>query len=68
MSEEPINRKEDVEQDVRDTADDVEEGFDESGDKMNAGAKAMGNKIKDPNTDLGTEHNEEKFKEEVKDI
>ena len=53
---------------MRDTADDVEEGFDESGDKMNAGAKAMGNKIKDPNTDLGTEHNEEKFKEEVKDI
>ncbi len=33
MSEEPINRKDDVEQDVRDTADHVEEGFDEAGDK-----------------------------------
>ena len=34
MSEEPINRKDDVEQDVRDTADDVAEGFDEAGDKI----------------------------------
>ncbi|HKU82610.1 MAG TPA: hypothetical protein VJP58_01090 [Candidatus Nitrosocosmicus sp.] len=41
MSEEPINRKDDVEQDVRDTADDVEEGFDEAGDKIKAGAKSM---------------------------
>ena len=44
MSEEPINRKDDVEQDVRDTADHVEEGFDEAGDKIKAGAKAIGNK------------------------
>ena len=38
MSEEPINRKDDVEQDVRDTADDVEGGFDEARDKIKAGA------------------------------
>lgn len=68
MSEKPINRKDDVEQDVRDTADHVEEGFDEAGDKIKSGAKALGNKIKDPNTDLSTEYNEEKLKEEVKDI
>jgi hypothetical protein len=46
MSEEPINRKDDVEQDIRDTADHVEEGLDEAGDTIKAGAKAMGNKIK----------------------
>jgi len=46
MSEEPINRKDDVEQDIRDTADHVEEGLDETGDTIKAGAKAMGNKIK----------------------
>jgi len=34
MSEEPLNRKDDVEQDVRDTADDVEEHFNETGDKI----------------------------------
>ena len=68
MSEEPLNRKDDVEQDVKDTADHVEEGFDEAGDKIKAGAKAIGNKIKDPNTDLDTEYKEEKLKEEVKDI
>jgi len=33
MSEEPLNRKDDVEQDVRDTADDVED-FNETGDKI----------------------------------
>jgi hypothetical protein len=68
MSEEPINRKDDIEQDVRDTADNAEEGYDEAGHKIKAGAKAMGNKIKDPNSDLSTEFKEEKLKEEVKDI
>ena len=68
MSEEPINRKDDVEQDIRDTADHVEEGLDETGDTIKAGTKAMGNKIKDPNVDLGTEYREKKLKEEVKDI
>ena len=48
MSEEPINRKDDVEQDVGDTADHVE-GFDEAWDKIKVGSKAIGNKIKDPN-------------------
>lgn len=33
ISEEPLNRKDDVKQDVRNTADDVKEGFDETGDK-----------------------------------
>ena len=52
MSEKPISRKDDVEQDVRDTAEHVEEGFDEAGDKIKSGAKAIGDKIKDPNNDL----------------
>jgi len=65
MSEEPINRKDDVEQDIRDTADHVEEGLDETGDKIKAGTKAMGTKIKDPNIDLGIKYKEEKLKEEV---
>ncbi|WP_161486239.1 hypothetical protein [Candidatus Nitrosocosmicus hydrocola] len=34
MSEEPINRKDDVEQDVRDTADEVEEGNKEEGKSL----------------------------------
>ena len=34
-------------------------------DKIKAGAKAVGNKIKDPDRDLGTEYEKEKIKEKV---
>ena len=67
MSEEPLNREDDLQEDVRDTAEDTESGLDEAGDKIKSGAKAMGNKIKDPDKDMGTEYSQEKFKEEVKD-
>ena len=59
MSEEPLNRKDDLEQDVRDTADDTENSLGEAGDKIKAGAKAVANKIKDPDKDMGTEYDKE---------
>jgi hypothetical protein len=49
-----VNRKSDAERDLED-----------AGDKLKAGAKAVGNKIKDPDRDLGTEYDKEKFKEKV---
>ena len=36
-----------------------------AGDKIKAGAKAVANKIKDPDRDLGTEYDKEKVKEKV---
>lgn len=49
-----VNRKSETERDLEDV-----------GDKIKAGAKAVGNKIKDPDKDLGTEYDKEKFKEKV---
>jgi hypothetical protein len=49
-----VNRKSDAERDLED-----------AGDKLKAGAKAVGNKIRDPDRDLGTEHDKEKLKEKV---
>jgi len=68
MSEEPLNRKDDVQEDVGDTAENVEDSLDEAGDKIKAGAKAMANKIDDPGRDMSTEYNKEKLKEEAKDF
>ncbi len=67
MSDEPVNREQDVQEDMWDTADNTESGLDETGDKIKAGAKAMGNKVKDPDTDMNTEYDKEKLKEEAKD-
>jgi hypothetical protein len=49
-----VNRKSDAERDLEDV-----------GDKLKAGAKAVGNKIKDPDRDLGSEYDTEKFKEKA---
>lgn len=49
-----VNRKSETGRDLED-----------AGDKIKAGAKAVGNKIKDPDKDLGTEYDKEKFKEKV---
>jgi len=68
MSEEPLNRKDDVQEDVGDTTENVEDSLDEAGDKMKAGAKAMASKISDPDRDMGTEYDKEKLKEEAKDF
>ena len=66
MSEEPINRKYDVQGDGKDAAEVVADSLDESVDKIKAGAKAVANKIDDPDKDLGTEYNKEKIKEKGK--
>ena len=44
---------------------DTEKGLENAGDKIKAGAKAVANKIKDPDRDLGTEYDKEKVKEKV---
>ena len=49
-----VNRKSETERDLED-----------AGGKIKAGAKAVGNKIKYPDKDLGTEYDKEKFKEKV---
>ena len=43
----------------------VESDLEDAGDKIKAGAKAVANKIKDPDKDLGTEYDKEKLKEKV---
>lgn len=41
-------------------------GVEDAGDKIKAGAKAIGKKAEDPNRDLGTEYEKEKFKEKTR--
>ena len=47
-----VDRKSEAEKDLEDAAD-----------KVQAGAKAVANKIRDPNKDLNTEYQKEKIKE-----
>ena len=51
--------------DAKTTADEAEETLDEAGDKIKAGAKAVGNKLKDPDRDLDTEYDKEKINEDL---
>ena len=44
---------------------DTEQDLENAGDKIKAGTKAVANKIKDPNRDLGTEYETEKLKEKI---
>jgi hypothetical protein len=44
---------------------DAEWHVEDAGDKLKAGAKAVANKIKNPDRDLGTEYDKEKIKEEL---
>lgn len=53
MSEEPINRKDDVQEDVGDTAENVEDSLDKAWDKIKAGGKAVANKINDSDEGKG---------------
>ena len=66
MSEEPTNRKDYVQGDGRDAGEVVADSLDKGVDKIKAGAKAVANKIDDPDKDLGTEYNKEKLKEKAK--
>jgi len=49
-----VDRKSEAERDVED-----------AGDKIKAGARALGKKVEDPDRDLGTEYEKEKFKEKT---
>lgn len=43
-----------------------ERDLEDAGDKIKAGARALGKKAEDPDRDLGTEYEKEKFKEKTK--
>jgi hypothetical protein len=45
--------------------DDAGEELENAGDKVKAGAKAVGNKLADPDRDLETEYQKEKIKEKL---
>jgi hypothetical protein len=51
MSEEPINRKDDLQQDVGDAADNSEIILDETGENVKPGPRGIANKKKDTQTD-----------------
>ena len=60
MSEEPINKKDDLQQAVGDAADNSEIILDETGDKVKPGPRGMANKMKDPkSTSIDTELDKE---------
>lgn len=44
----------------------TERDLEDAGDKIKAGARALGKKAEDPDRDLGTEYEKEKFKEKTK--
>lgn len=56
---------EEIKEASEETATDIEEGAKDVKDKVKAGFKAMGKKISDPDRDLETEYNKEKFKEKT---
>lgn len=55
----------DVKDDVKDAGHEVKEGAGDAKDKLKAGAKAVFNKVKDPDKDIGTEYDKEKVKEKM---
>ena len=57
MSDEPINKKDDIQQAVGDAADNSEIILDETGDTMKPGPRGMANKMK--NTNIDTELDKE---------
>jgi hypothetical protein len=60
-----VGTHDDVEDDVEDAAHEVKEGAGDTKDKIKSGAKAVFNKVKDPDRDLGTEYEKEKVKEKI---
>jgi hypothetical protein len=51
MSEKPLNKKDDLHQDVGDVADNTEIIIEEIGDTVEPGPRGMANKKKDTNSD-----------------
>lgn len=56
---------ENKETDAEEVLDDAGENLEDAGDKVKAGAKAVANKIADPDKDLETEYNKEKIEEKM---
>jgi hypothetical protein len=56
MSEEPINKKDDLQQDVGDAADNSEIILDEIGDTVKPGPRGVANKMKNTNVDTELEN------------
>ena len=57
--------KDDVKDDVKEAGHEVKEGAEDVKDKLKAGTKAVFNKAKDPDRDIGTEYDKEKIKEKT---
>jgi hypothetical protein len=55
----------DVKDDLEDAGYEVREGAEDTKENLKAGAKAVFNKVKDPDRNLKTEHNKEKIKEKL---
>ena len=55
----------DAKDDVKEAGHEVKEGAGDAKDKVKAGAKAVFNKVKDPDKDLETEYQKEKVKEKL---
>lgn len=53
------------ETDTEEALEDAGEGLEDAGDKVKAGAKAVANKIADPDKDLDTEYQKEKIAEKM---
>ena len=56
---------EDAKTDTEEALEDAGEGLEDAGDKVKAGAKAVGNKIADPDRDLESEYQKEKIEEKM---
>jgi hypothetical protein len=55
----------DTKDDVKEAGHEVKEGAEDVKDKLKAGTKAVFNKVKDSDRDIGTEYDKEKIKEKT---
>jgi hypothetical protein len=65
MSDEYNEDKIELKKNTHDAVDDAHSTLGDEGIKIQAGAKAVANKIKDPNKDTDSEYQKEKVKEEL---
>ena len=63
MSEEYNEDKRELKKDANDAIDDAHSTLGDEGIKIQAGTKTVANKVKDPNTNTGSEYQKEKVKE-----
>jgi hypothetical protein len=62
MSDEYNEDKRELKKDANGAIDDAHSTLGDEGIKIQAGTKAVANKVKDPNTDTGSEYQKEKEK------